>query len=200
MDFSKLGQNEKLAVYGSAALLIGGAVGYSYGLTALGMLAAIAMLAVVFLPHFASGIALPGSRGSLMVAAGGLAGVVMLLALLQAVAGVLFVNFNLRDLFFLVAVGGGVLMAWAGWQEFQAEGGKFQFGSSGPAASSTPAAASPPTDAPAASSAPPAAPPPTNAPAADSTPVERAAPAQGAPAVDTTAHDAPADEDDRPVA
>lgn len=137
MDFSKLGQNEKLAVYGSAALIIGGLVGYSYGLTALGMLAAIAMLAIIFLPQFSPGIALPGSRGSLMVAVGGLAGIVMVLALLQAVAGVLFVNTNLRDLFFLVAVAGGVLIAWAGWREFQAEGGKFQLGSSAPVAAST---------------------------------------------------------------
>lgn len=183
MDFSKLGQNEKLAVYGSAALLIGGAVGYSYGLTALGMLAAIAMLAIVFLPQFASGIALPGSRGSLMVAVGGLAGVVMVLAALQAVAGVLFVNFNLRDLFFLVAVAGGVVMAWAGWQEFQAEGGKFQLGSSAPAASPAPPAASPATE----------------APAAEAAPAERATPAAEAPAVDSTAHDEPPAEDDRPA-
>jgi hypothetical protein len=183
MDFSKLGQNEKLAVYGSAALIIGGAVGYSYGLTALGMLAAIAMLAVVFLPQFSSGIALPGSRGSLMLAVGGLAGVVMVLALLQAVAGVLFVNFGLRDLFFLVAVAGGVLMAWASWQEFQSEGGKFQLGSSAPAAASA---------APAASSA-------ADATAAEPMPAERAVPADDTPVVEAAAPDDRDDEDDRPV-
>ena len=143
MEFSKLGQNEKLAVYGSAALIIGGVIGYSYGLTVLGMLAAVAMLAVVLLPQLSPGTALPGSRGSLMVAVGGLAGVVMLLALLQAVGGVLFVNTNLRDVFFLVAVAGGALMAWAGWQEFQAEGGKFRLGSSGPAAASSAPAEAP---------------------------------------------------------
>lgn len=136
MDVSKLGQNEKLAVYGSAALILGGVIGYGYGLTALGMLAAVAMLAVIFLPQFSPGTALPGSRGSLMLAVGGLAGVVMVLALLQAVGGVLFVNTNFRDILFLVAVAGGVLMAWAGWQEFQREGGKFQLGSSAPAAAS----------------------------------------------------------------
>ena len=186
MDFSKLGQNEKLAVYGSAALIIGGAIGYSYGLTALGMLAAIAMLAVIFLPQFSSGISLPGSRGSLMLAVGGLAGVVMVLALLQAVAGVLFVNTDLRDLFFLVAVAGGVLMAWAGWQEFQSEGGKFQLGSSAPAAA--PAAPAAPAAAPA-----------TDAP--------ESAPMEPAPATDAAAVEAAEDEDrpravedDRPIA
>ena len=141
MDLSKLDRNEKLAVYGSAALIIGGIIGYSYGLTVLGMLAAIAMLAIVLLPQVSPSTSLPGSHGSLMLAVGGLAGVVMLLAFLQAIAGVLLVNTNLRDLFFVVAVAGGVLMAWAGWQEFQAEGGKFQLGNSSHAsASEAPAA------------------------------------------------------------
>lgn len=139
MDFSRLGRNEKLAVYGSVALIIGGVIGYSYGLTALGMLAAVAMLAVVFLPQLAPGVDLPGSRGSLMVAVGGLAGIAMVLALLQAVGGVLFINTNLRDLFFLIAVAGGALMAWAGWQEFQAEGGRLQLGSSRATSTVTPA-------------------------------------------------------------
>jgi hypothetical protein len=192
MDFSKLGQNEKLAVYGSAALILGGAVGYSYGLTALGMLAAIAMLAIVFLPQFSSGIALPGSRGSLMVAVGGLAGAVMVLALLQAVTGVLFVNTNLRDIFFLVAVAGGVLMAWAGWQEFQAEGGKLQLGSS-----STAAAASAPAAAPAADDAG------VPAPAERAVPAEEASPAHTA-SVEPADHDGALDEpqpgDQLPVA
>jgi hypothetical protein len=187
MDVSKLGQNEKLAVYGSAALIIGGVIGYSYGLTALGMLAAVAMLAVVFLPQLSPSTVLPGSRGSLMLAVGGLAGVVMVVALLQAVGGVLFVNTNFRDLLFLVAVAGGALMAWAGWQEFQGEGGKFQLGSSAPAAAS-PARA--------------AAPAPTAAPA-EPAPVERAAHVEETPDVETAAVDEPDEldaEDRRPVA
>jgi len=188
MDFSKLGQNEKLAVYGSAALIIGGAIGYSYGLTALGMLAAIAMLAVVFLPQLSPGIALPGSRGSLMLAVGGLAGVVMVVALLQAVAGVLFVSTNLRDLFFLVAVAGGVLTAWAGWQQFQSEGGKFQLGSSARAAASPAPAAHP------AAEAPPAPARDGVAGAADGTATAATDPAEAGRARDADA------EDDRPLA
>jgi len=147
MDFSKLNQNEKLAVYGSAALIVGGVVGYSYGLTALGILAAIAMLVVVFLPQLSSTTKLPGTRGSLMVAVGGLAGAAMALALLSALTGALLVNTNFRDIAFLVAVVGGLLMAWAGWQELQSEGGKFQLGTSSSgasaAAASAPAATAP---------------------------------------------------------
>lgn len=145
MDFAKLGGNEKLAVYGSAAVVIGGVVGYNYGgFTILAVLAAVGLLAVVFLPQFSPGTNLPGSRGSLMVVLGGIAGVLLLLALIIS-AGTVFRAFNVRDLFFLIAVAGGLLMAWAGWQELQAEGGKFQLG----AAPSTAPPPPPSTDTPA---------------------------------------------------
>jgi hypothetical protein len=163
MNFSSLSSNEKLAVYGSAAVIIGGIVGYGYGVGLLAVLAAIAMLAIVFLPQMSPTTNLPGSKGSLMLVAGGVAGVVLVLALLMYL-GVMFAFFGISDLFFLIAVAGGVVMAWAGWQEFQAEGGKFQIGSTG-AAPSAPAA-------PAVSSPPPAAP----APQAPAAPAEPAAP------------------------
>lgn len=182
MDFSKLSQNEKLAVYGSAALIIGGLVGYSYGLTVLGMLAAIAMLAVVLLPQLSPGTALPGTRGSLMVAVGGLAGVAMVIALLQAITGVLLVNTNLGDIFFLVAVAGGLLMAWAGWQEFQSEGGRFQIGSGGPGATSAAATER------------------RGADATESAPAEPSTATQERPAADSAARDEREAEDGRPVA
>ncbi len=148
MDFSKLGQNEKLAFYGSVMLLVGGIVGYSYGITALGMLAAIAMLVIVFLPQLSPKTALPGSKGSLMVAAGGLAAVAMVLALLTAI-GIVFTAMNFRDIFFLIAVAGGLLMGWAGWQEFQSEGGKFQIGTTGSTAAASGSAAGASTPSPA---------------------------------------------------
>ncbi len=189
MDFSKLSQTEKLAVYGSAAVIIGGLVGYSYGLTVLAVLAAVAMLVIVLLPQLSPGTTLPGSRGSLMVAAGGVAGVTMLLALLVGI-GLVFVNFNVRDLFFLIAVVGAAVMAWAGWQEFQAEGGKFKVGTS--SASERPAA----SPAPAATAAEPVAAEPVASEPVASEPVAAepvaAEPAAAEPAAEPT-------DDDRPV-
>ena len=149
MNFSALSSNEKLAVYGSVAVIIGGLIGF-YGVGLLAVLAAIAMLAIVFLPQMSPSTNLPGSKGSLMLLAGGVAAVVLVLSLL-VYAGVLFAFSGFGSILFLVAVVGGVLMAWAGWQEFQSEGGKFQLGSSGAAASAPPASTAPP-----ASSAPPA--------------------------------------------
>ncbi len=183
MDFSKLSQTEKLAVYGSAAVIIGGLVGYSYGLTVLAVLAAVAMLVIVLLPQLSPNTTLPGSRGSLMVAAGGIAGVTMLLALLVGI-GLVFINFGVRDLFFLIAVVGAVVMAWAGWQEFQAEGGKFQVGNSSA------------SDRPPASSAPAAEAPASAAPAAEPAAAEPATPVAEPPASEPAS---PRSEDDRPA-
>ena len=196
MDFSRLSQNEKLAVYGSAAVVIGGLVGYSYGLTVLAVLAAIGLLAIVFLPQFSPSTRLPGSRGSLMLVFGGAAAVILVLALLVYI-GTIFTAFNVRDLFFLIAALGGIVAGWASWRAFQAEGGKFQIGT----AAATPPAAQPPATAPPAAQSPAAAPPPATEPrAAEPAPVEPAAPSEsaattGAPAADAPAADEPISRD-----
>jgi hypothetical protein len=120
---------------------VGAIAGYSYGgIGLLAVLAAIGMLAIVFLPQLSPSTRLPGSKGSLMLIAGGIAGALMALAFLGAL-GILFINFGIYDILFLIAVAGGLLMAWAGWQAFQAEGGKFTIGMAGSAA--PPAAAAP---------------------------------------------------------
>lgn len=147
MDFSKLSQNEKLATYGSVAVIVGaivgGVVGGGFGWLA--VLAAIAMLVVVFMPQFSASTTLPGSKGSLMLLCGGIAAVILVLGLLAVIGllGAYFQAFPLNAIFFLIAVVGGVVMGWAGWQEFQQEGGKFQLGT-GPAAASTAPPAAPP--------------------------------------------------------
>jgi hypothetical protein len=188
MDFSKLSQNDKLAAYGSAAVLVGGLVGYSYGLTVLAVLAAIAMLALVFLPQLSPSTNLPGSHGSLLLLVGGIAGVILLLALLLNI-GTVFRGFDVRDLFFLIAVVGGVVMAWVGWQDFQAEGGKFQLGS---ASSATVPPATPSEAPPVSSQSGVSEPPPPAAPAAPEPPATEP-PTYTTPAPSA---DAPADTDD----
>jgi hypothetical protein len=177
MDFSKLSQNERLATFGGLAVVIGGLVGYSYGLTVLAVLAALAALVIVFLPQFSPTSSLPGSRGSLMLVAGGIAAVVMVLALLMYIS-VVFTAFNFRDLFFLLAVVGSVVLAWAAWQEFQAEGGKFQLGSStrptaSPVATGADAAPAAPTAAPADPGTAPAQPAPVSEAAPSTDPEQR---------------------------
>ena len=150
MNWNTLSQNEKLAVYGSVALIIGAAVGgAASALGWLALLAAIGMLAVVFLPQLSPQTALPGSKGSLMVALGGIAAVIMLLGLLTAISwfGLYFSVLAVQAIFFLIAVAGGLVMGWAGWQEFQAEGGKFQIGSQSSGGGTPPAGPPPPPSA-----------------------------------------------------
>lgn len=155
MDFNKLSANERLAAIGAAVLIIFSLISYGFGLSSLGVLAAIALLVVIFLPQFSPSTSLPGSRGSLMLLTGGIAGVVMVLAFLSLMS-ILFAGFGANDLFFTIAVVGGVIAAWASWQEFQAEGGKFVLGT--PAGGSASAAAAPRTDTTPPPAAPPAAP------------------------------------------
>ena len=161
MDLSKLDQNDRTAAIASAVLVIAGlfaATTYvTYGITWLAILAGVGMLFVVLQPQIASGVNLPGSKGSLMLILGGIAGVIMVLALLTTL-GFIFINFGIADILYLVAIAAAVVMAWTGWQAFQAEGGKFQLGTSGGAASTT-SAPSEPSPAAAAPEATPAAPP-----------------------------------------
>lgn len=164
MNISSLSPNEKLAVYGSVAVIVGALVGGTVSaLGWLALLAAVAMLAIVFLPQLSPMTALPGSKGSLMLVAGGVAAVVLVLGLLTiiSVIGYYFQVFPVNAIFFLAAVVGGVVMGWAGWQEFQAEGGTFRLGSGGAGGGSPPPTtppAPPASPAPAPESPPPAAP------------------------------------------
>jgi hypothetical protein len=133
MDFSKLGQNEKLAVYGAIAAIVGpllSSVGFGFGMGGLTLLLAIAMLAIVFMPQLSPQTSLPGSKGSLMLLVGGIAAASAALALIGSLGWLGFFGSNpFFVLGWLIGIAGGLLMGWAGWQEFQAEGGKFQVGS-----------------------------------------------------------------------
>ena len=125
MDFSKLSSNDKLAAIGAVVAIVGSLV--SFGAGPYGVLTAILMLVIIFLPQFSPSTKLPGSKGSLMVAVGGVAAVLMGFLLLTTL-GFTFAGFDLASLLFLVAAAGGLAMGWFGWQAFQAEGGKFQVG------------------------------------------------------------------------
>ena len=95
MDLSKLDQNDRTAAIASAVLVIAGlfaATTYvTYGITWLAILAGVGMLFVVLQPQIASGVNLPGSKGSLMLILGGIAAVIMVLALLTTL-GFIFVT------------------------------------------------------------------------------------------------------------
>jgi hypothetical protein len=148
MDFSKLDQNEKLATYGAIAGVVGGILGGQWLILILGVL----MLGVVFLPQWSPQTTLPGSKGSLMLLVGGIAALgslLGLLALLTIFSALAFVAgfLGLYWIGLLIGVIGGFVMGWAGWKEFQAEGGKFQIGnaSTGSSAPSGPPPAAPST-------------------------------------------------------
>lgn len=192
MNFSSLSANDKLLVYGAVAAVIGGLVGSIGGLIFLSVLAAIAMLIVVFLPQFSPQTSLPGSRGSLVMVIGLVAAIAAALAFLTIVAdiGFWFDNNPVRAVFFLIAVAGSLLMGWIGWQEFQAEGGKLQLGTTNTAGTGTATQAPPP---PAADTS---APPPRTEPVAPPAPAEPPATAEP---TSTAPPPATSETDDRPM-
>ncbi len=166
MDFSKLSANDKLAAIGAVLAIVGALLSFGGGGT-FTLLTGVAMLIIVFLPQFSPSTTLPGSKGSLMLIVGGVAGIAAVLSLLAilTVLGAFALYGGLWFIGLLLSTAGGLLMGWASWKEFQAEGGKFNLGM----ASSTPP---PPPAAPPAApmSPPPAAPmsPPPAAPMSDS--------------------------------
>jgi hypothetical protein len=184
MDFGKLSQNEKLAVIGAVAAVLGpilASAGFGFGAGGLTLLLALAMLAIVFLPQFSPNTQLPGSKGSLMVIVGGIAAVSAALALLSSIGYLGFFGSNLVSVLgWLIGIGGGLLMGWAGWQEFQAEGGELKLGTTGASATSAPPASQPP----AASAPPPSAPPATPSAAPEAPPASSVAPDSAADASD----------------
>jgi hypothetical protein len=143
MDLSKLNGNEKLAAYGAVASIVGAilaTVGFGGGVLWLTLLLGVAMLVVLFLPQWSPQTTLPGSRGSLMLVIGGIGGVSAVLALLTVLPalGLIGLYGGLWLVGILIGIAGGLLMGWASWQAFQAEGGKFTIGTaSAPAAPSS---------------------------------------------------------------
>jgi hypothetical protein len=148
MDFSKLSSNDKLAVIGAGLAIVGALLAFGGG-GSFGLLTGILMLVIVFLPQFSPNTTLPGSKGSLMLIVGGVSAIGALFALLGILSFMGAIGGLYGGTWFiglLLSTAGGLLMGWASWKEFQAEGGKFNVGM----ASTTP----PPPP------APPAAPPP----------------------------------------
>jgi hypothetical protein len=144
MDFSKLNANEKLATYGAVGAIVGALLSFGGGGT-FTLLTGVAMLIIIFLPQFSPNTTLPGSKGSLMLVVGGIAGIAALLALLAilTVLGAFALYGGVWFIGLLLSTAGGLLMGWASWREFQAEGGKFNLGMASPAPPAPPA--TPPT-------------------------------------------------------
>ena len=149
MDLSKLNSNEKLAFYGAIAAIVGTIltiVGAYIGIGGLWLtfILALAMIVILFLPTWSPQTTLPGSKGTLMLIVGGIAGVGALLSLLSLLSVIAFLGSEpIFVIGLLIGIIGGLMMGWGAWQEFQAEGGKFQLGTAPTAGTPPPA----PTDA-----------------------------------------------------
>lgn len=161
MDFSKLNQNEKLAVYGAVVAVVAGIISNWGGLFWISVIAALVVAAMLVVPQVADATSSIGSRGTVLATLGIGAFVLGVIELLRFI-GYFFSSLGqLSTIMFLVALIGTAVMAWVGWQELQKEGGAWQFGNrTASATASAAATAAPPV---------PAAPAELEAPAADTT-------------------------------
>lgn len=168
MDFSKLDQNEKMALIAAIVVFLAGLISQWGGLLVLSVIAAAGVAVVLFLPQLAPNTALPASRGTMLATLGLIAVAAAVIELLIWIGYTLDTLGRFTTLLFLVTLIASAVMAWAGWQVLQGEGGKWRFGMAGstaaPAAPSDSAAAPPPAEP--AAAAPAAAPPPPAAPEA----------------------------------
>jgi hypothetical protein len=141
MNFSKLSYFEKVAAVAAVVVVITALISLAndWGiLMAISLLAGLGALLVLFLPQMAPTTALPGSKGSLLVATGVVATVVTAVV---AVSWIGWIGDHLATfdtLQFLLGLVAAVVLAWAGWQVLRAEGGKLMFGTSRSMGAATP--------------------------------------------------------------
>jgi hypothetical protein len=148
MDLSKLDQNERLAFGAAVVVFVAGVLSFWGGLLFLSVLAAVGVVLVLF----ASNATLPGSRGSLLTILGVVALAAAVIELVVWVGYTLDTLGRFGTILFIVVLVASAVMAWAGWQVLQREGGKFQLGMT----TATPAPAAAAADAPAPAAAEPA--------------------------------------------
>jgi hypothetical protein len=175
MDFSKLDQNEKMALIAAIVVFLAGLISQWGGLLVLSIIAAAGVAVVLFLPQLAPNTALPASRGTMLATLGFIAVAAAVIELLIWIGYTFDTLGRFGTLLFLVTLIASAVMALAGWQALQREGGKWQFGMAQatkapapPADTTAPAAAAPaePAAAPPPAAPPPAAPPPAAPPPA----------------------------------
>ncbi|HSM38557.1 MAG TPA: hypothetical protein VK838_04425 [Candidatus Limnocylindrales bacterium] len=132
MDFSKLSSSEKMAVYAAVAVVILAIYSLAdrWGLLMwLPLIGGVGVLAVVLLPQMSPSTKLPGSRGSLLLVAGGGAAIFWALNTLVWL-GYIFRSFDEVDTYiYLIGFAASLWLGWQSWVAFQAEGGKFVLGS-----------------------------------------------------------------------
>jgi hypothetical protein len=130
MDFSKLSSNEKMAVVASAVVVITGLISIVNGwggILVVALLGAAGMLAVLYMSQ-SPGARLPGPKGTLLLVSGGAAAAAWVIATLTWVEWIFGHLADVDTLQFIIGLAASLVMAWTGWQAFQAAGGNVSLG------------------------------------------------------------------------
>jgi multisubunit Na+/H+ antiporter MnhG subunit len=119
--YTKLNANERLAAIGAAVLviawLVGVVVGYGVGVSTVGLIGAIIVLAIYFLKYSPTQtVTWPAPIPTIVLV---VAAISALLTLLDVVQLLRFLD-GIDWLVAIASVAGAALMVWGAWQEYQA--------------------------------------------------------------------------------
>jgi multisubunit Na+/H+ antiporter MnhG subunit len=119
--YNKLNANERLAAIGAAVLviawLVGVVVGYGLGVSTVGLIGAIIVLAIYFLKYSPSqSITWPAPIQTIVLV---VAAISALLTLLDVVQLLRFLD-GIEWLVAIASIAGAALMVWGAWQDYQA--------------------------------------------------------------------------------
>jgi hypothetical protein len=119
--WQKFNANERMAAIGAVivivAWLLGVVVGYGFGASTIGLLGAIAVLAIYYLKYAPNqNINWPAPIPTIVL---GIAAIAALLILLQGLQLLRLLG-GAEALVAIASIVGGALMAWGAWQEYQA--------------------------------------------------------------------------------
>jgi hypothetical protein len=135
MDFSKLSQNDKMALGAGAVVAITGliSVANNWGIfMVLSLLAGLLAVFVIVQPQVAPATRLPATKGVLLLAAGGIAVIASGLTAIDWMGWILEHIASFDTLQFVIGLIAAIVLAWIGWTAYNAERGK------APAAAATP--------------------------------------------------------------
>jgi len=126
MDLSKLDSTDRMAAIAALIVVVLGAVSIAndWGVLMLvPILAGLAALAVILMPQLSPQTAMPAPKALVLVAAGVVAAVTWLIVALDWMGWILDHLATFDTIQFLVGLVAAFVLAWAGWQAFQASRG-----------------------------------------------------------------------------
>ena len=146
MDLSRLSANDRILALAATVVTVTGVISVVNGwgaILVLAVLAGLGALGVIVAPHLAPSARLPGAKGSLLVILGAVAVLSWIPVVIVWLTWIVEYFATVDTLQFLSGFVAAMVMAWAGWVAFTAEGRTLRLGAPAPAVPPTETSAEP---------------------------------------------------------